>query len=130
MGFEFQSTPPVKAATDATMSYDTAPGISIHAAREGGDGIPDFITRTADRFQSTPPVKAATQIFSVVTPVMPFQSTPPVKAATTISTTISTARRISIHAAREGGDRRELWSFRQYQISIHAAREGGDCGNE
>ena len=34
----FQSTPPVKAATDATMSYDTAPGISIHAAREGGDG--------------------------------------------------------------------------------------------
>ena len=37
----FQSTPPVKAATDATMSYDTAPGISIHAAREGGDRAED-----------------------------------------------------------------------------------------
>ena len=33
----FQSTPPVKAATHAQGAYHTAVGISIHAAREGGD---------------------------------------------------------------------------------------------
>ena len=35
---EFQSTPPVKAATQTTFSLLTYNLISIHAAREGGDG--------------------------------------------------------------------------------------------
>ena len=34
----FQSTPPVKAATDARISGSILGYISIHAAREGGDG--------------------------------------------------------------------------------------------
>ncbi len=33
---------------------------------------------------------------------------------------------ISIHAAREGGDYESLVSASNYDISIHAAREGGD----
>ena len=33
----FQSTPPVKAATNAALSASMGIGISIHAAREGGD---------------------------------------------------------------------------------------------
>ena len=78
----FQSTPPVKAATDAIMSYDTAPGISIHAAREGGDEENPFEEEVAYAFQSTPPVKAATGDIIA-------------GAALEI---------ISIHAAREGGD--------------------------
>ena len=33
---------------------------------------------------------------------------------------------ISIHAAREGGDRDEMVAGELRRISIHAAREGGD----
>ena len=33
---------------------------------------------------------------------------------------------ISIHAAREGGDQYALFVDRATEISIHAAREGGD----
>ena len=33
----FQSTPPVKAATDSRAAVDAVIKISIHAAREGGD---------------------------------------------------------------------------------------------
>ena len=36
----FQSTPPVKAATDARTRTFALAIISIHAAREGGDPIP------------------------------------------------------------------------------------------
>ena len=57
---EFQSTPPVKAATKDTQ--------------------PKFATVG---FQSTPPVKAATaQLYAVSAMRTAFQSTPPVKAAT------------------------------------------------
>ena len=35
-------------------------------------------------------------------------------------------RYISIHAAREGGDEIDATSLRAFLISIHAAREGGD----
>ena len=34
---------------------------------------------------------------------------------------------ISIHAAREGGDQRTAERSRYQHISIHAAREGGDA---
>ena len=57
---EFQSTPPVKAATRAKFLRAKTYIISIHAAREGGDTeLPDF-KFSGDVFQSTPPVKAAT----------------------------------------------------------------------
>ena len=35
----FQSTPPVKAATDFPCSFHPSACISIHAAREGGDAV-------------------------------------------------------------------------------------------
>ena len=57
------------------------------------------------KFQSTPPVKAATLLIEGIVKGILFQSTPPVKAATQGITQIITAIAISIHAAREGGDR-------------------------
>ena len=39
-------------------------------------------------------------------------------------------RRISIHAAREGGDRSAVDDLGRILISIHAAREGGDISQE
>ena len=57
---------------------------------------------------------------------MIFQSTPPVKAATTADCTERDTGKISIHAAREGGDYYSPVSGTSRVISIHAAREGGD----
>ena len=37
----FQSTPPVKAATREVAKFISRGGISIHAAREGGDAVAD-----------------------------------------------------------------------------------------
>ena len=60
----FQSTPPVKAATPRFFSPAALTGISIHAAREGGDGSRLTACCVRTEFQSTPPVKAATSIKS------------------------------------------------------------------
>ena len=56
--------------------------ISIHAAREGGDRAVECLIEFARRFQSTPPVKAATWAEILLPDAPKFQSTPPVKAAT------------------------------------------------
>ena len=78
----FQSTPPVKAATQEILDEEEEDNISIHAAREGGDAAGRTVPLRLIQFQSTPPVKAATckHIHRGHEPV------------------------ISIHAAREGGD--------------------------
>ena len=55
-----------------------------------------------------------------------FQSTPPVKAATRTANAAHPQMRISIHAAREGGDFIQGLLALIGVISIHAAREGGD----
>ena len=56
----FQSTPPVKAATDDAISVLNECEISIHAAREGGDSAAKLVAQVYVPCQSTPPVKAAT----------------------------------------------------------------------
>ena len=56
-----------------------------------------------------------------------FQSTPPVKAATRLNQRDICTLRISIHAAREGGDQTAAHPPPPTAISIHAAREGGDA---
>ncbi len=58
----FQSTPPVKAATEREKEHPPKDGISIHAAREGGDSPKKTDPREVVLFQSTPPVKAATAV--------------------------------------------------------------------
>ncbi len=100
---QFQSTPPVKAATNNAAT--------------------NLLNIT---FQSTPPVKAATAKGKVIACPVEFQSTPPVKAATRTAFWSGEVRVISIHAAREGGDSLKTSLFRNILISIHAAREGGD----
>ena len=81
-------------------------------------------------FQSTPPVKAATSSAAGSVPPYTFQSTPPVKAATISAKLRRIRSRISIHAAREGGDSlTESNEVKAECISIHAAREGGDTAS-
>ena len=71
-------------------------------------------------------MKAATELNIDAVTIGQFQSTPPVKAATDIQGFAVYRIRISIHAAREGGDAvgKDVPFFGF--ISIHAAREGGD----
>ena len=58
----------IHAAREGGDGYISVPNhqpcISIHAAREGGDEIVSQSPRDAELFQSTPPVKAATRFFS------------------------------------------------------------------
>ena len=147
----FQSTPPVKAATDAARSAVPDLGFQstppVKAATEAGRAF-----RQAVRFQSTPPVKAATAMLakciavnhisihaareggdqgslSALGSAWTFQSTPPVKAATKGILNLAYKLVISIHAAREGGDIVARFVEAEFRISIHAAREGGDPTN-
>ena len=101
----FQSTPPVKAATACIRSPCGYNRISIHAAREGGDSCDRYAKIISPLFQSTPPVKAATCLFASSLFLISFQSTPPVKAATRFIISSESSPIISIHAAREGGDK-------------------------
>ena len=48
------------------------------------------------------------------------------KAATLRFLRAKAEKRISIHAAREGGDEEAKAAVLEVAISIHAAREGGD----
>ena len=78
--------------------------ISIHAAREGGDDFPRICGGDPDIS-----IHAAREGGDHVRPIRrrssePFQSTPPVKAATTSTGDYTCGSAISIHAAREGGD--------------------------
>ena len=101
---QFQSTPPVKAATLRVALDAVGQAISIHAAREGGDLVKSSPAVPTTIFQSTPPVKAATQQVDTAERFKQFQSTPPVKAATRVREYYAFPDEISIHAAREGGD--------------------------
>ena len=59
--------------------------------------------------------------------ILLFQSTPPARGATKAHAVSSTYETISIHAPREGGDRRRVRIPQPLcDISIHAPREGGD----
>ena len=56
----FQSTPPTRAATARRAGSEHDHGVSIHAARAGGDRV-DAREQPCMRFQSTPPARAATR---------------------------------------------------------------------
>ena len=169
----FQSTPPARAATERHLPACTAgsvsihaaraggdfrssqpptgQGVSIHAARAGGDDNPMVDMMRDELFQSTPPARAATTACFVVAGSCLFQSTPPARAATGYNAAARPGWRVSIHAARAGGDTLS-WSIgssyfcfnprrprgrrrvhhgrgqRHDAVSIHAARAGGDQG--
>ena len=128
MCFPFQSTLPVRGATEKLENGEADYYISIHAPREGSDEKP---------------------LNARITQPTKFQSTLPVRGATEKSETIRDTLIISIHAPREGSDHRHsrhVVYSRGFQstlpvrgatlyrkqgtpfrgISIHAPREGSD----
>ena len=129
---EFQSTPPVRGATEngpelvnlprdfnprppcggrriARTAMSISVVISIHAPRAGGDWDCPCHLHPRIAFQSTPPVRGATpyrQLFFALLYI--FQSTPPVRGATKTSRYVKIGGGISIHAPRAGGDQKSL----------------------
>ena len=102
----FQSTPPVKAATSPPRDCSRLAEFQSTPPVKAATSPPRDCSRLAE-FQSTPPVKAATERkLSLASVGGLFQSTPPVKAATLWFFWWFFPCLISIHAAREGGDRK------------------------
>ena len=58
--YRFQSTPPVRGATEHNDNVDYLNDISIHAPRAGGDRLYAESRLAEYKFQSTPPVRGAT----------------------------------------------------------------------
>ena len=122
----FQSTHPVRGATDTPCFFAKSRSISIHAPRAGCDmgiwevGVDIPISIHAPRAGCDTRHTFATMMKSV------FQSTHPVRGATSSFFCAPPARRISIHAPRAGCDHRQSPSRREDCISIHAPRAGCD----
>ena len=79
---QFQSTPPVRGATQMAIAMAKGAVISIHAPRAGGDTSGLGVSPAFSQFQSTPPVRGATSRLRYLAECLKFQSTPPVRGAT------------------------------------------------
>ena len=78
----FQSTPPVRGATDRADIYPAPHKISIHAPRAGGDQGQYGCKRTNCHFNPRPPCGGRHNHFFRRLIQIVFQSTPPVRGAT------------------------------------------------
>ena len=102
---EFQSTHPVRGATQILASTEHNCVISIHAPRAGCDMRNVRVKGGAAKFQSTHPVRGATGLRTLmVSPCAAFQSTHPVRGATFSVGSVCRVMSISIHAPRAGCD--------------------------
>ena len=145
---KFQSTPPVRGATNAVRVIYVVCTISIHAPRAGGDGFPALslagfqisihapraggdptaapLPPLAENFNPRPPCGGRLKLDAFALRGMGFQSTPPVRGATNKGNTPGGKKYISIHAPRAGGDQFLNPLLSVHKISIHAPRAGGD----
>ena len=101
----FQSTPPVRGATELAAAAAIITTISIHAPRAGGD------------IKVRPPIKGGYY----------FNPRPPCGGRLIRGYAVRRERGISIHAPRAGGDFMDAVDRGEIpEISIHAPRAGGD----
>ena len=127
---DFNPRPPRGGRLQSIKVRNSAIFISIHAPREGGDNEDFHDLPAFPLFQSTPPARGATSsnaflilFYSDFNPRPPrggrlclyappetgarFQSTPPARGATERRRRGCPSQAISIHAPREGGDRKD-----------------------
>ena len=147
----FLSTLPARGATLCSESCLLLTDISIHAPREGSD--PPFSSPTTitlhfyprsprgerrymrkisivnrNNFYPRSPRGERQPNGDAVSSTLRFLSTLPARGATAQGLTLETWPKISIHAPREGSDRRLVLCVpHPFEISIHAPREGSDC---
>ena len=107
----FQSTHPLRGATDDSDWYAICWNISIHAPLAGCDREHDRETKWLIKFQSTHPLRGATIRAKTGTGRPRFQSTHPLRGATSDSMQKTTEDRISIHAPLAGCDQKDFISI-------------------
>ena len=126
----FQSTPPARGATTAVQEDFRRLEISIHAPREGGDGLRILRRSGHAGISIHAPREGGDAIGMIVWDAsVIFQSTPPARGATiAFVRDVLTPRDFNPRPPRGGrlppGSSSNFLSI----ISIHAPREGGDCG--
>ena len=125
----FQSTHPARGATAGFGRGRYSPAISIHAPREGCDGVDKPYNRHCGHFNPRTPRGVRRKTDEEYYTELEFQSTHPARGATTWLLVLDRAGTIfqSTHPAR-GATRRRWWRGRTAPpISIHAPREGCDA---
>ena len=78
----FQSTRPIRGATQVCNNFCVNLVISIHAPHTGRDLIPSVPCPYSTQFQSTRPIRGATLLSGLLTIWTRFQSTRPIRGAT------------------------------------------------
>ncbi len=102
----FQSTHPMRGATEEHHKAGALHMISIHAPHAGCDKTVRRKTSTGFVFQSTHPMRGATKRYKILCSLSTFQSTHPMRGATFPGLFIRNDVRISIHAPHAGCDSR------------------------
>ena len=123
----FQSTLPVRGATNPLSILISHFWISIHAPRAGSDVLRIIPFLASSAFQSTLPVRGATVVISVSRAPNEFQSTLPVRGATR-SGRISMQTKSYFNPRSPCGERLLFLQITAILsgISIHAPRAGSD----
>jgi len=124
---QFQSTPPAWGAT--TFGAITMPHARMFQSTPpawGATSTPLVIEYGVTGFNPRPPRGGRPQRHDSHNADSGFQSTPPAWGATQRFLDGQLFRRVSIHAPRVGGDRRDHRLPWRGKVSIHAPRVGGD----
>ena len=123
-GERFQSTPPVRGATQP-LGHGGGVGKDFNPRPPcGGRRFYSLFPRCD--FNPRPPCGGRRSSQQKTLPSRRFQSTPPVRGATNKGNTPGGKKYISIHAPRAGGDQFLNPLLSVHKISIHAPRAGGD----
>ena len=127
-GRSFQSTHPARGATPGVFCSKGGAGISLHAPREGCDGITAVYEELEQVFQSTHPARGATRRAIIRRARNLLYFNPRTPRGVRLLPWCVTARRssFSVPAPREGCDTGRWARFGYFAISIHAPREGCD----
>ena len=124
---KFQSTHPLRGATDKVYYQDNEVGISIHAPLAGCDGRLFRSNISWRHFNPRTPCGVRRARRKGRQPRRRFQSTHPLRGATSNILQALDAEMISIHAPLAGCDDGRVRPGGRRGISIHAPLAGCDC---
>ena len=102
--FGFQSTRPMRGATQVAFVPEPRFFVSIHAPHAGRDSFSTLKLLAHKEFQSTRPMRGATLAFEIPEGYHMFQSTRPMRGATISHCAATSIGSVSIHAPHAGRD--------------------------
>jgi len=123
----FQSTPPMREATQRARLQANRLAVSIHASHAGGDQFRRASTNLRRCFNPRLPCGRRRRPGCQTRLPDKFQSTPPMREATSRNGSTPSHQSVSIHASHAGGDSTASDRVTDARaVSIHASHAGGD----